>query len=115
MRLPDVMASLDGIAPHVPSLFIFLYLATKIMISKLTCVLRYVALLRLRLRLRLSSSALHLHTHTHTSIAYLLSGTIRHVITARCLSAAYPGIQPTVLYLLLILPPPMSCSILLTH
>ena len=34
-----------------------------------------------------------------TSIVYLLSGTTRHVLTGRCLSAAYPGIQPMVLYL----------------
>ena len=50
----------------------------------------YVALLCLRLRhyppLCIS-----------TSIAYLSSGTIRHVLTARCLSAAYPGIQQMVL------------------
>ena len=78
-----------------------------------SCVLRYVALLRLRLRhiLRSASSA-------HSLSLYLLSGTIRHVLTARCLSAAYPGIQPTVLYLLLTLAPlPLlqSHSILLTY
>jgi hypothetical protein len=43
--------------------------------------------------------------------------TPRHVLTARCLSAAYPGIQQMVLYLLLILPP-FFCNVmstLLTH
>ncbi|KAI0255524.1 hypothetical protein BJV78DRAFT_680490 [Lactifluus subvellereus] len=65
MRLPDIIAILDGIAPHVPSLI--LHLATKM--SKLTAILRYVALLRLRL-----CPALHLST----SVAYLHSGTIWH-------------------------------------
>ena len=58
MRLPDVVASFDGITPHVyrrSHLFLIPYLATKDV--KLTCVLCYVALLCLRLRL---SSALHL-------------------------------------------------------
>jgi hypothetical protein len=56
MRLPDVVASFDGITPHVYRLSHHIpYLATKDV--KLTCVLCYVALLRLRLRL---SSALHL-------------------------------------------------------
>ena len=70
-----------------------------------SCVLRYVALFRPRLRhiLRSASSA-------HPLSLYLHSGTIRHVLTARCLSAAYPGIQPTVLYLLLTLPPSLFCN-----
>jgi hypothetical protein len=84
MRLLDIMASLDGLEPHVPSLI--LYLATKM--SKLTAILRYVALLRLRL-----CSALHLST----SVDYLHSGTIWPIITARCLLANYPGIQQMVL------------------
>ena len=45
-----------------------------------------------------------------TSVAYLPSGTIRHILTARCLSAAYPGIQQMVLYLApLSAPFAMSC------
>jgi hypothetical protein len=83
---------------------IFRILATKM--SKLTAILRYVALLRLCLRLR---SALHLST----SVAYLHSGTIRHLLTARCLSADYPGIQQMVLYsrsLYPSLPPPLPMS-----
>jgi hypothetical protein len=35
-----------------------------------------------------------------TSVAYLPSGTTRHILTARCLSAAYPGIQQMVLFYL---------------
>ena len=57
MRLPDVVASFDGIVPHV------YHLSSPYSVScyqdvKLTSVLHSVALLRLRLRL---SSALHLH------------------------------------------------------
>jgi len=96
MRLPDVVASFDGISQPLtcspPLFFHFLHLILLLLpkLSKLTSVLRYVALLCLRLRhyppLRIS-----------TTVAYLSSGTIRHVLTARCLSAAYPGIQQMVL------------------
>ena len=84
MRLPDIMASLDGLELHVPSLF--LYLATKM--SELTAILRYVALLGLRL-----CSALHLSI----SVDYLHSGTIWHIITVRCLLADILRIQRLVL------------------
>ena len=57
MRLPDVVASFDGVVPHVYRLS-SPYSVSCYQDVKLTSVLRYVALLRLRLRL---SSALHLH------------------------------------------------------
>jgi len=44
MRFPDVMASLDRLAPHVPSIFVSCYEG-----DVKNCVLCYVALLRLRL------------------------------------------------------------------
>lgn len=110
--LPDVVASFDGITPHVyrrSHLFlIFPYLATKDV--KLTCVLCYVALLCLRLRL---SSALCISS---TSVDYTSSGTIRQIsFTARCLLAAYPGIQQMVLVPPYItshsLPPFLQCHV----
>ena len=75
-----------GITPHVYRLSHLLipYLATKDV--KLTCVLCYVALLRLRLRL---SSALHLLHHCRLP---------PNILTARCLLAACPGIQQMVLF-----------------
>jgi hypothetical protein len=88
------------------------YLATKDV--KLTCVLCYVALLCLRLRL---SSALHLLHHCRLPLfGYYPPNTL----TARCLLAAYPGIQQMVLFPHLI-SHPTHCpfcnvmSILLTH
>jgi hypothetical protein len=93
MRLPDVVASFDGITPHVYTVFSHLlisYLATKDV--KLTCVLCYVALLCLRLRL---SSALHL---LHLCRLPLFGYYPPNILTARCLLAAYPGIQQMVLF-----------------
>jgi len=91
MRLPDVVASFDGITPHVYRLSHLLllipYLATKDV--KLTC---YVALLCLRLRL---SSALHLLHHCRLP---LFGYYPPNILTARCLLAAYPGIQQMVLF-----------------
>jgi hypothetical protein len=67
------------------------YLATKDV--KLTCaVLCYVALLCLRLRL---SSALHL---LHLCRLPLFGYYPPNILTARCLLAAYPGIQQMVLF-----------------
>jgi hypothetical protein len=62
------------------------------------------------------SSALHLHL-CRLSPFPGTGTTPRHVLTARCLSAAYPGIQQMVLYLLLILSPlHLQCHVhLLTH
>ena len=90
MRLPDVVASFDGVVPHVYRLS-SPYSVSCYQDVKLTSVLRYVALLRLRLRL---SSALHLHL-CRLPLFGLLSA---NVLTARCLLAAYPGIQQMVLF-----------------
>ena len=82
---------------------------------KLTCVLCYVALLCLRLRL---SSALHLLHHCRLP---LFGYYPPNILTARCLLAAYPGIQQMVLFFALISHPthcPTHCnvmSILLTY
>ena len=78
--------------------------------SKLTLVfsLRYVALLRLRLRLRLIlRSALHLCRLSPFRYRYYT----RHVLTARCLSVAYPGIQQMVLYLCSSCPLFLQCHV----
>ena len=64
MLLPDVMASLGGLAPHLP------YPATKKMMSKLAFFLLYVALLRLSLRLIIRSAS-----SVHLLLLYLPSGT----------------------------------------
>jgi len=91
MRLPDVVASFDGISQHltcIPPLSISYTLSCYSSPRCQNLLLFYVALLCLRHYPPLCIS---------TSIAYLSSGTIRHVLTARCLSAAYPGIQQMVL------------------
>ena len=92
---PDVTAKLGWPRASRTAFFSFIFSVSCYQddLKNLPCVLCYVALLRLRLRL---SSALHLHTSVALSPFPVLP---RHVLTARCLSAAYPGIQPMVLYL----------------
>ena len=93
MRLPDVVESFDGVVPHVYRLS-SPYSVSCYQDVKLTSVHRYVALLRLRLR--------HPPLCISTSVDYLSSGTIRQIsFTARCLLAAYPGIQQMVLFFLI--------------
>lgn len=95
MRLPDVVASFDDISqPHVlPLSFHFLH--------------RILATPRCQNLLPFSAMSLcyaYAYAYAYpplcisTSVAYLPSGTTRHILTAKCLSAAYPGIQQMVLF-----------------
>ncbi len=101
---PDVTASLDGFVPHVPSLR-FLRISVSCLLPR-CCqnLLVFSAML-----LYFAYAKAYPPLCICTSVAYLPSGTIRQVLTARCLSAAYPGIQPMVLYLCSFFPFPMSC------